>query len=44
MSIEYLFNAVYILITLSTALAVFLSEYLLYRYDHDEYNDEDVKG
>ena len=35
MSIEYLFNVVYILISLSIALAIFLSEYLLYRYDHD---------
>lgn len=43
MSIEYLFNAVYILIALSIALAIFLSEYLLYRYDHDEYsNDEHI--
>lgn len=44
MSIEYLFNAVYILIALSIALAIFLSEYLLYRYDHDEYSsDEHIK-
>lgn len=43
MSIEYLYNVVYILISLSIALAIFLSEYLLYRYDHDEYgNDEHI--
>ncbi|MBD5522170.1 MAG: DUF3796 domain-containing protein [Lachnospiraceae bacterium] len=40
MSIEYLFNVVYILISLSIALAIFLSEYLLYRYDHDEYGND----
>ncbi len=39
-SIEYLFNLVYILISLSIALAIFLSEYLLYRYDHDEYGND----
>ena len=43
MSIEYLFNAVYILIALSIALAIFLSEYLLYRYDHDEYSSDGQK-
>lgn len=37
-SIEYLFIMVHISIALSIALAVFLSEYLLYRYDHDEYD------
>ena len=40
MSMEYLFNVVYILISLSIALAIFLSEYLLYRYDHDEYGND----
>ena len=39
-SIEYLFNVVYILIALSIALSIFLSEYLLYRYDHDEYSND----
>lgn len=33
---EYLLMTVQILLSLSIALAVFLSEYLLYRYDHDE--------
>lgn len=41
MGIESLFNMVYILITLSIALAIFLSEYLLYRYDHDEYSSDE---
>ncbi len=41
MSMELLFIVVRSLLALSIALAVFLSEYLLYRYDHDEYgNDE----
>ena len=40
-SIEYLFTVVYILISLSIALAIFLSEYLLYRYDHDAYSSEE---
>lgn len=39
MSIEYRLIAVHILIALSIALALFLSEYLLYRYDHDEYTE-----
>lgn len=43
MSIEYLYRAVQTLISLSIALAMFLSEYLLYRYDHDEYGvDEHI--
>ena len=42
-SIEYLYRAGQILIALSIALAMFLSEYLLYRYDHDEYSaDEQI--
>lgn len=33
------------LIALSIALAFFLSEYLLYRYDHDEYSaDEHINS
>ena len=39
-SIEYLYRAGQILIALSIALAMFLSEYLLYRYDHDEYGND----
>ena len=34
---EYMLITLYILIALTIAIAVFLSEYLLYRYDHDEY-------
>ena len=41
MSIEYLYHAGQILIALSIALAMFLSEYLLYRYDHDEYSADE---
>lgn len=37
---EHLFTVVQILIALSIALAVFLSEYLLYRYDHDKYGND----
>ena len=37
MSMEYRLIVVHIMIALSIALALFLSEYLLYRYDHDEY-------
>lgn len=37
MSMEYRLIVVHILIALSIALEIFLSEYLLYRYDHDEY-------
>ena len=44
-SIEYLYRAGQILIALSIALAMFLSEYLLYRYDHDEYiADEHIEN
>lgn len=41
MSMEYLLTVVYILMSLSIALAIFLSEYLLYRYDHDEYSSDE---
>lgn len=37
MSTEHLYSVGNSLIALSIALAMFLSEYLLYRYDHDEY-------
>ena len=37
MSPEYMLIVLHILIALSIALAIFLSEYLLYRYDHDEH-------
>lgn len=42
---EYMFIVLHILIALSIASVIFLSEYLLYRYDHDkcadnEYRDE----
>ena len=37
MSLEYMLIVLHILIGLSIALAFFLSEYFLYRYDHDEY-------
>ena len=40
MSTEYLYRVGNSLIALSIALAMFLSEYLLYRYDHDEYSTE----
>lgn len=36
MSMEYRLIAVHILVSLSIALEIFLSEYLLYRYDHEE--------
>ena len=39
MSSEHILIVLHILIALSIALAIFLSEYLLYRYDHDEYHD-----
>lgn len=39
MSPEYMLIGLHIMIALSIALALFLSEYLLYRYDHDEYAD-----
>ena len=38
LSLEHMFIVLYILIALSIALAIFLSEYLLYRYDYDEYS------
>lgn len=41
MSPEYMFIVLHILIALSVALAMFLSEYLLYRYDHGEYHDSE---
>ena len=36
-SLEHMFIMLYIVIALSIALVMFLNEYLLYRYDHDEY-------
>lgn len=39
-NLEYTLIALIIVIALSIALEVFLSEYLLYRYDHDEPFDE----
>ena len=44
MSSEYMLIVLHILIALSIALAIFLSEYLLYRYDHDEYHDSECDG
>lgn len=49
MSQEHMFIVLHILIALSIAFAIFLSEYLLYRYDHDEdadneYRDEYSEG
>ena len=41
MSLEYMLIVLHILIALSIALAIFLSEYLLYRYDHDEYAEHE---
>ena len=38
--LEYTLIALVIVIALSIALELFLSEYLLYRYDHDEPFDE----
>lgn len=35
-NLEYTLIAIIIVIALSIALEVFLSEYLLFRYDHDE--------
>lgn len=37
MSPEYMLIVLNILIALSVAIVIFLSEFLLYRYDHDEY-------
>lgn len=39
-NLEYTLIALIIVIALSIALGIFLSEYLLYRYDHDEPFDE----
>lgn len=39
-NLEYTLIALIIVIALSVALETFLSEYLLYRYDHDEQFDE----
>lgn len=39
-NLEYTLIALIIVVTLSIALEMFLSEYLLYRYDHDEQFDE----
>lgn len=39
-SLEYTFIAYIIVVTLALALETFLSNYLLYRYDHDELFDE----
>ena len=36
-SLEHMFIVLYIVIALPIALVMFLNEYLLYRYDHDEY-------
>ncbi|MCH5263147.1 MAG: hypothetical protein J1F42_09565 [Lachnospiraceae bacterium] len=45
MDTEYLYSVGNSLIALSIALAIFLSEYLLYRYDHDEYSaDEHINN
>ena len=38
--LEYTLIALVIVIALSIALELFLSEYLLYQYDHDEPFDE----
>ena len=39
-SLEYTLIAVIIMLSLALALGMFLSEYLLYRYDHDDQIDE----
>lgn len=39
-NLEYTLIAFIIVVSLSIALEVFLSEYLLYHYDHDEQPDE----
>lgn len=39
-NLEYTLIALMIIVSLSIALEMFLSEYLLYRYDHDEQFDE----
>ena len=40
-SLEYTLIAVMIVLSIALALGIFLPEYLLYRYDHDETLDED---
>lgn len=37
---EYALIATIIILSLALALGIFLSEYLLYRYDHDDQADE----
>ena len=37
---EYTLIATIIVLSLALALGIFLSEYLLYRYDHDDHADE----
>ena len=39
-NLEYTLITLIIVIALSIALEIFLSEYLLYRYDHDDQFDE----
>ena len=39
-NLDYTLIAMMIVLSLSVALALFLSEYLLYRYDHDEQMEE----
>lgn len=39
-SLDYTLIALIIIVALSIALQIFLSEYLLYRYDHDDQLDE----
>ena len=38
--LEYTLMALMIVVSLALALGLFLSEYLLYRYDHDDPADE----
>lgn len=42
-SLEYTLITVIIMLSLALALGMFLSEYLLYRYDHDDQIDEGGK-
>ena len=39
-SMEYTLMAVIIVLSLTLALGIFLQEYLLYRYDHDDHMEE----
>lgn len=39
-NLEYTLIAYIIIVSLSIALQLFLSEFLLYRYDHDDLTDE----